>query len=82
MAKEPRTKETKTIQSIERGFAMLELLSLEGKPLSLQEISQSLALSKSTAHGILATMSNLGYIERSKTRLQSRPSVEGVIQTA
>lgn len=64
--KERNTKEPKTIQSIERGFAMLELLSLAGKPLSLQEISQALSLSKSTVHGILATMSNLGYINRSK----------------
>ena len=71
MAKETKTKahntkEPKTIQSIERGFAMLELLSLAGKPLSLQEISQALSLSKSTVHGILATMSHLGYINRSK----------------
>ncbi|WP_272898722.1 IclR family transcriptional regulator [Photobacterium rosenbergii] len=54
------------MQSIERGFAMLELLSMADSPLSLQEISQSLTLSKSTAHGILATMSNLGYIQKSK----------------
>lgn len=60
--KERNAKEPKTIQSIERGFAMLELLSMADSPLSLQEISQSLTLSKSTAHGILATMSHLGYI--------------------
>lgn len=64
--KERNTKEPKTIQSIERGFAMLELLSHADKPLSLQAISQALSLSKSTVHGILATMSNLGYVKRSK----------------
>ncbi|GAM75081.1 transcriptional regulator [Vibrio ishigakensis] len=59
MAKEP-----KRIQSIERGFSILEVLSLAEKPMSLQAISDAVEISKTTVHGILATLSALGYVSR------------------
>lgn len=55
---------SKKIQSIERGFAILEQLSLAGEPLSLQAISQQVALSKTTVHGLLSTMLALGYVSK------------------
>lgn len=60
------SKESKKIQSVERSFAILEVLSLSEAPLSLQAISQSLGLSKTTVHGLLATMGALGYVSRVK----------------
>lgn len=54
----------KKIQSIERGFAILEVLSLAGEPLSLQAISQQVALNKTTVHGLLSTMLALGYVSK------------------
>lgn len=54
----------KTIQSLERGFALLETLSFAESPLSLQAIAQAIDLPKTTAHGLLATLVKLGYVER------------------
>ncbi|MGL5249502.1 MAG: IclR family transcriptional regulator [Enterovibrio sp.] len=54
----------KTIQSLERGFALLETLSFTESPLSLQAIAQAIDLPKTTAHGLLATLVKLGYVER------------------
>lgn len=60
------SKEPKRIQSVGRSFAILEVLSMADRPLSLQEISQAVELRKTTAHGLLGTMSALGYIARVK----------------
>ncbi|CAG23529.1 IclR family transcriptional regulator [Photobacterium profundum] len=54
----------KTIQSLERGFVILEALSLAESPLFLQAIAQSVKLPKTTVHGLLATLVKLGYVER------------------
>lgn len=53
---------TKKIQAVERSFAILEALSLADAPLSLQAISQQVALHKTTVHGLLATLHALGYV--------------------
>ncbi|HCM1552963.1 TPA: IclR family transcriptional regulator [Vibrio vulnificus] len=54
----------KTIQSLERGFIILETLSLAEAPLPLQAIAKSVDLPKTTVHGLLSTLVNLGYVER------------------
>lgn len=59
-------KETRNIQSVERTFAILETLSMHNQFLSLQEISQKVELSKTTVHGLLATLRSLGYVTKSK----------------
>ncbi|WP_114766802.1 IclR family transcriptional regulator [Vibrio rhodolitus] len=60
------SKEPKRIQSVERSFIILETLSLSDAPLSLQTISESVQLNKTTVHGLLATMCSLGYVTNSK----------------
>ncbi|MGL5472440.1 MAG: helix-turn-helix domain-containing protein, partial [Shewanella sp.] len=60
----------KTIQSLERGFMILETLSFAESPLSLQDITQSVKLAKTTVYGLLATLVKLGYVERNKQTYQ------------
>ena len=57
---------TRNIQSVERTFLILETLSLSPTELSLQEISVSVGLNKTTAHGLLATLHSLGYVIKNK----------------
>ena len=53
---------TKTIQSLERAFAILELFQNNKSELSLKEISDSLGLNKSTAFGLVNSLTTLGYL--------------------
>ena len=52
---------TKTIQSLERAFAILELFQNNKSELSLKEISVSLNLNKSTTFGLVNSLTTLGY---------------------
>ena len=53
-----------TVQSIERAFDILELLSHEPKGLYLTKIGTLLHLHKSTVHRLLSVLKNRGYIEK------------------
>jgi IclR family KDG regulon transcriptional repressor len=53
-----------TVQSIERAFDILELLSHESKGLNLTKIGTSLELHKSTVHRLLSVLKKRGYIEK------------------
>jgi IclR family KDG regulon transcriptional repressor len=53
-----------TVQSIERVFDILELLSHESKGLNLTKIGTSLDLHKSTVHRLLSVLKKRGYIEK------------------
>lgn len=56
---------TKNIQSIERAFAVLEVLrDVESEELSLKELSDRLGMNKSTVFGLVNTLVNLGYLKR------------------
>lgn len=56
---------TKNVQSLERGFAILQLFcSLNKDEISLREISDALELNKSTVFGLVNTLSNLGYLQQ------------------
>lgn len=55
---------TKNIQSLERGFAVLELFKQRNYKLSVREIADALLLSKSTAFGLINTLANLGYLQQ------------------
>lgn len=52
------------IQSIERAAAILRLLAAGPRRLKLAEISASLQLPKGTAHGILRTLAEVGFVEQ------------------
>lgn len=57
---------TKNIQSLVRGFAILELFKQHNYKLSVREIADALQLSKSTAFGLINTLANLGYLRQDK----------------
>lgn len=52
------------IQSIERAVAILETLAREGGAASLKHIAERTGLGKTTAHNILKTLDELGYVRR------------------
>lgn len=62
---------TKNVQSLERAFAILELLqnASEGE-MSLKDIANALDLNKSTTFGLINTMVNLGYIQQNDNNQQ------------
>lgn len=53
-----------SIQSIERAAAVLRLLAQGPGRLGLAEISASLQLAKGTAHGILRTLAEVGFVDQ------------------
>ncbi len=53
---------TKTIQSLERAFSILELFQNGKNELSLKEISDSIGLNKSTTFGLVNSLTTLGYL--------------------
>lgn len=56
--------QAKSIQSVERAMAVLETLAAHGGEARLTTLSESLGLNKSTLHGLLRTLLELGYISR------------------
>lgn len=57
---------SQTVQSIERAAAVLRLLAQAGRPLGVVEISSSLALAKGTAHGIIRTLHDVGFVDQDR----------------
>lgn len=55
-----------SIQSIERAAAILRALATGRGPLRLAEVATSLQLSKGTAHGILRTLVEVGFVEQDR----------------
>jgi DNA-binding IclR family transcriptional regulator len=55
-----------TIQSIERAAAMLRLLGAAGRPLALGEVASPLDLPRPTAHGILRTLREVGFVDQDR----------------
>lgn len=55
-----------SVQSIDRAFDILELLSKESRGLTMTEVGLRLDLHKSTVHRILSSMRERGYIEKSQ----------------
>ncbi|MFI5783407.1 IclR family transcriptional regulator [Nocardia sp. NPDC051570] len=52
------------IQSIERAAAVLRLLARGSGPLGVGDIAAALGLAKPTAHGILRTLTGVGFVEQ------------------
>jgi DNA-binding IclR family transcriptional regulator len=52
------------VQSVERAAAILRLLADADEPLALAQIAAALALAKPTAHGILRTLEDVGFVEQ------------------
>ena len=58
----------RTVQSIDRGFTILEAIARSDRPLALAEISRRIGLHTSTTFHILRTLSVLGCIKQDKDR--------------
>jgi IclR family acetate operon transcriptional repressor len=56
--------EVRLIQSIERAAAILEIIAQEGGAARLQRIAEQAKLGKTTAHNLLKTLDELGYVHR------------------
>ncbi len=54
----------KTVQSVERALAILDVLAEEGSPMKLSSISKNLELNISTVHRLLNTLMVWGYVEQ------------------
>lgn len=54
----------RNIQSVERAAAMLRLLAGGERRLGLSDIASSTGLAKATAHGILRTLQQEGFVEQ------------------
>lgn len=54
----------RTIQSLERAAAVLRLLAGGERRLGLSEIASALGLAKGTAHGLIRTLQNEGFVEQ------------------
>jgi DNA-binding IclR family transcriptional regulator len=52
------------VQSVERAAAILRLLADEDEPLPLAQVAAALGLAKPTAHGILRTLEDVGFVEQ------------------
>ncbi len=55
------------VQSIARAAAILRLLASSSGRLGIGEIARSLNLPKGTAHGIIRTLQDVGFVEQDKT---------------
>ena len=53
-----------SVQSIDRAFDIIELLSQETRGLAMTEVGRRLDLNKSTVHRLLASLRKRGYIEK------------------
>jgi IclR family transcriptional regulator, KDG regulon repressor len=56
-----------SVQSLDRAFDILEFLAREQQPVGLVEISNEVGLHKSTAHRLLNSLKDRGYIEKTET---------------
>lgn len=52
------------VQSVERAVAILRLLAVETEPIGFVQIAGSLGLAKSTTHGLLRTLQDVGFVEQ------------------
>lgn len=59
-----------TVQAVTRALLLLELLAKETNPVSLSEISQKAGLKMTTAHRLLTTLMNKGFVEQDSVTLR------------
>ncbi|MFJ5483669.1 IclR family transcriptional regulator [Pectobacterium actinidiae] len=64
----PMVDENRRIQSVERAMALLEAIATAGGEARLVDLSAQLGLNKSTLHGLLNTLTAMGYVSRHGTR--------------
>lgn len=55
---------SETIQALERGLKILELVAASDKGLRIKDLSDSIGLKASTVHNLVRTLRNAGYLEQ------------------
>ena len=70
MQKDSAAKTTKNngVQSVERAFRILENVCKSQNPISVQDLSEITGIGRTTVHGLVNTLYNMGYIDRSSIR--------------
>jgi len=56
--------DSKKIKSIVKAASIIDLLAASSVPLTLSEITNGLGIAKSTLHGIISTLMDVGYIDQ------------------
>lgn len=67
-----------SVQSLERAFALLELLALHPRGMALTELAETTGLHKSTVHRLLGSLFSLGYVVKDSGSGHYRLTIEGV----
>ncbi len=62
------------IQSLQRGFAILEIVARNGHGLTMAEVSRESGLHPSTTFHLLRTLARLGYVEQDETTRHYHPA--------
>ena len=52
------------VQSVERAAAILQVLAAENQPTSLTHVATALGLAKGTAHGLVQTLRDVGFVDQ------------------
>ena len=55
-------------KTLQKGLAIIELLSDAGRPLGVSEIAQALSLTKSNVHRLLQSLCTVGWVIRNSSR--------------
>lgn len=79
-----KTASKASVGSVERAFAILELLNSSKRGWNISEISRKLQIPKSTTHILISTLDRLGYIQHydSARRFQLSPKILEIGQNA
>lgn len=76
MSRTRKEGEGETVQAVTRALSLLEILAREDQPLSISEIAKKSGLKLTTAHRLLNTMMNRGFVEQDQTTLQYRLGIK------
>src|SRR5215472_15735911 len=70
------------VPSVERSFRILDLLARSSSPLGTSEVARRLRLAKSTAHGLLRSLEEVGALESVDHRYRLGPVVSRLASVA
>jgi DNA-binding IclR family transcriptional regulator len=65
-----------SVQSVERAAAILRLLAEQDEPIGLTQIASALGLAKGTAHGIVRTLQDVGFVDQVEANGRYRVATE------
>src|SRR5438093_1362766 len=64
------------VPAVDRSFQILDLLSRSSSPLGTSEVARRLRLPKSTAHGLLRSLEEVGAVAQTQRRYRLGPALE------